>query len=178
MYGNDWEYANSRLEGTIVRLGEEPVFVHRVGPEMKAEISTLENIYEPFIVNANELNLVPVPLGMCNFNKDICYLSRVPLRRDWRQGLRRENFISSIGDHGAIPPDVLAAVIKGTYPTFKEAMERIANGEGAVAWNRKWAITKGGHLIYKKDAVGINKDGVLLLNKEFQYLAEALEEAV
>lgn len=177
MYGTDWEYANSRLEGTIVRLEEEPVFVHHVGRGMKAEISTLIDLYNPFIVDANDLNLVPVPLGMCNFGGVARYLSRVPLRRDWRQGLRRENFVSSVGDHAAIPPDVLAKVIKGEYPILAECLEQVKPG-CSVAWHRHWAITGEAQLRYKRDIVGTSKGGVLLLDKQFSYLAEALEEAV
>ena len=182
MYGDDWEYANSRLEGTIVRLGEEPVFVHAVKRGMKAEVSTLINIYEPFEVNANDLNLVPVPLGMCNFGGIARFLSRVPLRRDWRQGLRRENFTSSVGDHAAIPPDVLAAVIKGVYPSFADCIKNIKAGE-SIAWHRHWAIAVEGatgeeKLMYKRNIVCTSKGGVLLLDKQFNYLAEALEEAV
>lgn len=178
MYGDDWDYANSRLQGTIVRLGDEPVFVHSVGPGMKAEVSKLEDIYTNFTTDANELNVTPVPLGMCNFGDTVSYLSRIPLRRDWRQGLRRENFKSSNIDHAAIPPDVLAKVIKGQYPSLKEALETVAKKKGAIAWHRNWAVDSDGKLIYKLSVVGTSKDGMLLLDKPYQYLAEALEEAV
>lgn len=177
MYGDDWEYANSRLEGTIVRLGEEPIFVHAVKRGMKAEVSTLINIYEPFEVNANDLCLVPVPLGMCNFGGIARYLSRIPLRRDWRQGLRRENFTCSVGDHAAIPPDVLAAVIKGEYPSLATCLGETKPGQ-SIAWHRHWAVTGEEKLMYKRSVVGTSKGGVLLLDKQFNYLAEALEEAV
>lgn len=178
MYGIDWEYAQSRLQGTIVRLGDNPIFVHNIGPGMKAEVSTLEDIYNVFIADAKEFNLIPVPLGMCNFDGLARYLSRIPLRRDWRQGLRRENFCSNIGDHAAIPPETLAKVIKGEYPTFAEALKSVKEGAKSVAWCREWAVTSDGKLIYKRLAVGVNKEGMLLLDKEFNYLAEALEEAV
>lgn len=178
MYGTDWEYAQSRLQGTIVRLGGEPIFVHNIRPGMKAEVSKLEDIFNVFIADAAELNLVPVPLGMCNFRGLAHYLSRIPLRRDWRQGLRRENFCSNMGDHAIITPEALAKVIKGEYPTFAEALKAASEGVKSVAWCREWAITNDGKLIYKRLPVGVNKDGMLLLDKEFNYLAEALEEAV
>lgn len=177
-YGNDWEYANNRLQGTIVRLNDEPVFVHEVRRDMKAEVSKLEDIYNAFIADGRELDLTPVPLGMCNFNHNAHYLSRVPLRRDWRQGLRRENFISPTCDHAAIPPALLAKVIKGEYPALKECFDLVKKGALAAAWSRRWAIGRDSTLIYKNKVVGTSKDGVLLLNKEFQFLAEALEEAV
>lgn len=178
MYGDDWEYANSRLNGTIVRLKEEPVFVHNIGRGMKAEVSTLEDVYTAFFADAHDLDLVPVPLGMCNFDGVAAYLSRVPLRRDWRQGLRRENFISSVGDHAKIPPNILAKVIKGVYPTLKECLEKVKGEDASAAWCRHWAVTSHEKLVYKRSIVGTSAGGILLLDKQFSYLAEALEEAV
>lgn len=175
MYGKDWEYANTRLQGTIVRLGEEPVFVHEVVRGGVANLAKLKDIYNDFKVDMNELNLVPVPLGMCNFNDQVSYLSRVPLRRDWRQGLRRENFISNNVPHSAVPPDVLGAVIEGVYPTLQEALEKASKGI-STAFHRHWAVTRDNILVYKRDNVGVVHKGMLLLDREYQYLAEALEE--
>lgn len=177
MYGKDWDYANSRLQGTIVRIGEEPVFVHQVQRNCKALVAKLKDIYTDFEVDMNELNLVPVPLGMCNFNDQVSYLQRIPMRRDWRQGLRRENFISSNVPHAAVPPDVLGDVIEGVYPTFKEALDKAKKGV-STAFHRHWAIMRDNTFMYKRDVVGVVEGGVLVLNREYQYLAEALEEAL
>ena len=61
MYGNDWEYANFRLAGTIVRLGEDPVFIHNISPGMVADLAKLEDIYNNYQADARELNIVPAP---------------------------------------------------------------------------------------------------------------------
>lgn len=177
MYGKDWEYANSRLQGTIVRIGEEPVFVHQIDHKCSAQVALLKDIYNDFQVDMNELNLVPVPLGMCNFDNQVSYLSRIPMRRDWRQGLRRENFTSSNINHALVPPEVLGQVIVGIYPTLKEALERMGKGL-STAFHRHWAIQKDKTLMYKRDIVGLVNNGVLMLDREYQYLAEALEEVV
>lgn len=178
MYNGDFDYANYRLAGTIVRLKGEPVFVHAILPGMVAELSNLNNIYENYRADANELDIVPVPLGMCNYEGDVSYLSRVPLRRDWRQGLRRENFISDNYPHAGIPPQELAKVIRGEYPTYAEALESVKKGAKGVAWCRQWAILKGNVLRYKWDKVGKVKAGQFILLDEYKHLYEALEEAV
>ena len=178
MYGDDWEYANSRLAGTIVRLGEDPVFIHSVAPGMVVDLAKLDDIYNNYKVPAQELNLVPVPLGMCNFEGTISYLSRMPLRRDWKQGLRRENFTSNNVNHAAIPPHELAKVIRGQYPSYVEAMELVAKGLKGVAWTRHWAVSSTGLLHYKWDVVGKKADNKFVLDEPYRHLYEALEEAV
>lgn len=178
MYNGDFENANFRLAGTIVRLDNKPVFVHNIFAGMVAELSDLDNIYENYRVDGNKLDITPVPLGMCNFEGDVSYLTRVPVRRDWRQGLRRENFISDNYPHAGIPPHELAKVIRGEYPTFQEAYEQVKGKAKAVAWSRQWAIKRGGQLRYKWDTVGEYKAGQFILLDEFKHLYEALEEAV
>jgi hypothetical protein len=178
MYGDDWEYANSRLNGTIVRLGDDPVFVHSVNRGMVADLAKLDDIYNNYQADARELNLVPVPLGMCNFEGTISYLSRIPMRRDWRQGLRRENFTSSGVNHAAIPPHELDKVIRGQYPTCQEALVMIDKGVLGVAWARHWGVTKDGRLHYKWDVVGKRVGERFVLDDPYRHLYEALEEAV
>jgi hypothetical protein len=179
MYGEDADYADSRLAGTIVRLlNGEPVFVHHVRGGMDALVSTLADLYTPFNVHAGELNLVPVALGMCNFNEGAHYLSRIPLRRDWKQGLRKENFTCDTVHVQLIPPTTLRQVILGEYPTLDECIKLCAEKKvGSVAWHRHWAITSKGILRYKNEGpVGIVRDGALALNEPYRYLQEALGE--
>lgn len=179
MYGDDWDYADSRLAGTIVRLGDEPVFVHSIGPGMKSVLSKLSDLYNPFEHSAKELNLVPVPLGMCNFNQNAHYLSRIPMRRDWKQGLRKENFTSNTVHVQLIPPDILREVIVGKYPTFNECLDMCAKKEAkSAAWHRHWAVRNDGTILYKNEGVvGFTAGGEVILNEPYRYLQEALKEA-
>lgn len=179
MYGDDWNYADSRLAGTIVRLEDgEPVFVHGIRHGMEATVCKLSDLYNNQIVNANTLNLVPVPLGMCNFDKRAHYLSRIPMRRDWKQGLRKENFMSHTVHVQLIPPHILRAVIVGEYPPLEECIAMCEKKEvTSAAWNRAWAVTVDGNLIYKEEGkVGVVKKGVLALDEQYRYLQEALQE--
>lgn len=180
MYGTDYEYANSRLTETIVRLKGEPVFIHRIGPGMVAHYNLLEGDGEVHSCMTEELDLRPVPLGYCNYNKHACYLSRIPMRRDWRQGLRRGNFISLSGAAAErIPYEALKKVILGDYPTFAAATEAVKKIK-SIAWHRHWAIDCHGQILHKghEKPVGLVRNGEIELHSKYIYLTEALKEAL
>jgi hypothetical protein len=179
MYGDDYDYAHSRLVDTIVRLKGEPVFVHKVSKGMIATVHRLDD-EEVFNCAAGELDLHPVPLGYCNFNKHACYISRVPMRRDWRQGLRRGNFISQ----GAVnadrrPFDAIRKTILDEFPKFTDALKIIKKIK-SVAWHRHWAMDAHGQLLHKggERPVGIVEDGIPVLTSRYMYLTEALKESL
>lgn len=178
MYGDDWDYANSRLAGTVVRLDGEPVFVHSIERGMKGVLSKLSDLYTPFEADAKALDLVPVPLGMCNFREQAHYLSRIPMRRDWKQGLRKENFACATLHVQLIPPEILRAVIVGEYPTLDECLAMCAKKKAmSAAWHRHWAVTADNKLRYKNEGpVGIVEGKELILDDKYRYLQEALRE--
>lgn len=178
MYGDDYEYANSRLAGTVVRHEGEPFFVESVTEGMVVIGAYLLDLSDITEVGFRELNLKPVSLGMCNTPEGVAYLSRLPMRRDWKQGLRKGNFVSMFGPHAElIGPLSLRDTIIGNYPTFQEAKENDLKGT-PTAWCPSWAI-KEGHLIYKSIGVvgKLHKDQ-LILDKDFQYLQESLQESL
>jgi hypothetical protein len=180
MYAEDYEYANSRLTETIVRLKGEPVYIFKVGAGMKTEYCTLEDMTTVKRCQAGELDLKPVPLGYCNYNKQACYLSRIPMRRDWRQGLRRGNFASLSGVNAdRIPYDVLRQCIVGDYPTFAGAVEAVKKVK-SMAWHRHWAVDSDLRILYKGSnvPVGMLENGEIVLNSKYQYLKEALKESL
>lgn len=187
MYGDDWKYAASRLDGTIVTHEGHAVYVEQVGQKMIAKIigvRALEVGGEDYRrVKVNDLDLTPVKLGFCNFDNRVNYLARMPMRRDWRQGLRRGNFVSMCG-HVAerIPYTKLADVIEGIYPTFEEVVKQLKVNH-SMAWCREWGLlgTKGdAMLLYKNDVtVGrwSKKEGPIL-DAQYIHLRESLEEAL
>lgn len=180
MYSDDHEYANSRLIETIVRLKGEPVYIHRVGIGMKVDYSTLDAMDELKKCTTEELDLKPVPLGYCNYNKHACYLTRMPMRRDWRQGLRRGNFTSLSGsDANRIPYDVLRQCILGDYPTFAGAVEAVKKVK-SMAWHRHWAVDSELQILHKGGVrpVGVMENGQIVLSSKYQYLKEALKESL
>lgn len=180
MYSDDYEYANSRLTETIVRLGSEPVFVHTVGRAMLTQYSTLDNMADIKVCKAGDLDLHPVPLGYCNYNKQASYLTRIPMRRDWRQGLRRGNFTALNGvDAGRIPYESLRQCILGDYPTFAAACDAVKKIK-SIAWHRHWAVSGDGQIWHKGaiHPVGVLEGDKIVLSSRYQYLKEALEESL
>lgn len=190
MYGDDYEYADSRLAGTIVTLDGQPVYVHKVGVKMVANVSYLSTFDNMIKCDAKQLDLHPVKLGYCNLGGGLAYLMRKPMRRDYKQGLRHGNFTSS-GDFPAeaIGYKQLGDVILGKYPTFGEVF-KVATGVAkslnpfkpvtkmGLAWCREWAMTSGGVLCYKGNDVGKLLANTPTLNEDYVHLRQALEEAL
>lgn len=180
MYGNDYDYANSRLEGTIVRLEGKPVFITNVTRGMKANVSYLTSIDDLFKVDVDDLDLKPVPLGYCNKDGTTTYLMRMPMRKDWRQGTRIANMCS----RGHFRPyhlrySDLEPVITGKYPTLKQALEFVLKKAGSsMAWSREWAVGFGNVLYYKSEPVGSIVEGKPTLEETNNYLSQSLEEVL
>lgn len=178
MYGKDHEYAHSRLEQTVVSLKGEPVFVMTVKRNMVVTYATLKDLTTFLTCCVDDLDLKPVKLGYCNNARGISYLMRMPMRRDWRQGLRFGNFTGIGFDVRHLAYHDLYNVIKGVYPTFAQAVTSIKRGEAkALAWCREWAIDKT-NVYHKGQRVGTLVDNKPVLNDDCTYLREALEEAM
>lgn len=179
MYGDDWEYAGSRLNGSIVMFEGNPVHVRVVGPGMIARVSHLEAIDEEKLVDASLFDLKPVRLGYCNLRGHASYLMRKPMRRDYKQGLRYENFLS-IGavNHTAINHKKLGEVILGKYVPYAACLKAIKDGRAdSMAWCREWAITKH-YLMHKGREVGKCVEGRYELYPTNTHLKESLEEVL
>lgn len=180
MYGNDYDYANSRLEGTVVRLKCKPVYVHNVTRGMKATVSYLSKMGDYFVVEAEQLDLKPVTLGYCNKRGHATYLMRMPMRRDWRQGTRLANMTTKGELHiGAFNNKDLEAVILNNYPTLTQCLKAVSNlACYSMAWSREWAVGLNNVLLYKTEPVGTVVDGVPVLDESNSYLSQSLGEVL
>lgn len=182
MYEDSPEYAKGRLEGTIVRVGEEPVTVKGVGVVGKRLVARVVYLKddEEKVVDIKNLNLEPVPLGFINTNADSFYMVRKPMRRDWKQGLRQGNF-TFIGAEGfyEIPGPNLRDTVLNIYPKPEEAINLVKNKRvKKVAFSRDFAVAQGGYLLYKgKRQVG-TFDKIFTLNPKYNYLNEYLQETL
>jgi hypothetical protein len=188
MYGKDYNYARTRIEGTIVRIRKtnEPVHVQNVSRQNGiCSVSLITDADgKMFPTNLDDLNVEPVPLGYVNNGGNAFYLQRIPNRRGPNnQGLNVRNCMSSGPLLFEFPTKSLRQCIIGEYPKFDRAYEEsnTKNKNGRykiIAFHRHWAI-KNGVLMYKnKLEVGVVKDGKAILSDKFHYLKEALEEAV
>lgn len=199
MYGKDYGYAKTRLEDTIVRLDGKPVRVAEISERTgNCHAFPLDGSV-PVSTNVDALNLKPVPLGWCNTKYGATYLSRIPQRRDWRQGLRNASIHSSMGNIPHSQPE-LGNTIMGVYPTLKLVLKNLGSPKtaknpfadnpklnrgpkvtnGITAFSRHWAISKDGFLYYKSwtEKVGVYDGKNFKLDPSFAYLNESLQEAI
>lgn len=151
------EYAHTRLSETIIRLGDIPVYVLNTVQDGANIIVNYNDIMDdgpPKSAPLDQFNLDPVPLGYVNFKGRTSYLSRMPMRKDWRQGMR----ISNIADLGGLNPHsmpykVIGQTIIGKYPTFErciQALNRKVKPVSSIAFSRDFAIhLEEGKLEYK-----------------------------
>lgn len=182
MYSDNLEYAQTRLNKTLVRVGEEPFYIREVddwgdGVAVEGYFYKSPHIKQTFLVG--ELNLEPVPLGYVNYEGGAYYLSRKNMREDWRQGLRQGNMFF-IGPEGFFdfPIEPMRDTILNNYPSFQEAVKYIEEEiVDQVAFSRRFALGRGKRLMYKGRVVG-TYDKLAKLSEAYIYLTEYLNEVM
>lgn len=191
-YGNDIEYADSRLRYTFVKLlgSGEVVYVKQLHSDPPGV--TLTNEEREFLVpwGRNLLDLTPITLGYTvKGTRPSIYLQRVPLRRDWRQGLRYDNLDKSTKDFNKIFDGSIRNIVallngiqKGVYPTIEEAYDETTSGGGKVAFDRHFAVnynedTYHCRLLYRDWDIGVvDPNCNITLHHEYQYLVNRIGE--
>ena len=177
MYEDNLEYAKGRLESTLVRVGEEPFYVHQIktlGPSMIAE-GLFYHSGEVKTVKLSSINIEPVPLGYVNYGAHCYFIMRKPARK-WKQGLCFGN-IAFVGAQGfrEFPINEMRNTIKNIYPTFNEATRLVKGEHKSVAFSRDFAVTRNNEVLYRGRQVGV-WDKLINLNDKYKYLSEYVEE--
>lgn len=177
----DVEYASSRLSGTIVRLKDgTPIKIIEVDGSLMVTYVRLSDNNTSHFCDMRDLDIEPVPLGYINYSGHALYLTRQPKRNDWKQGLRRSNFVYTTESGGqsrfdSIPFKSLADCIVNNYPTITEAI-RLLNERNTVAISREFALKSGGDVLYKNVyKVGSVSGGELRIDERYEWLEEELE---
>lgn len=174
-YKNE-NYANQRLVKTIVRYEQKAVIVEGIVNGM-ALISYLSNGKKDN-VRYETLDLDPVPLGFINSGGSVSYACRRPMRRDWRQGLRKDNLLVFHPDWDGVlnandlvnlaDPDHierfdgliferampnykdLARTIENKYTLFDDVRKNISNQNiFSGAYHRYFALTSKNLILHK-----------------------------
>ncbi len=144
----DPNYANGRLQGTVISYAGRGVTVAAWYPE---EVTLTDLITgEHTIVKPKDpkIDLTPVKLGYANSKVYAAYVSRCPVRKDWKQGLRGTTMrvlVPNVGQSdAAIPSKVLGQTIIGEYPSFEACIEKVKNGiVNSMAFSRSVAVGAG-----------------------------------
>ena len=202
-YGNDFRYASSRIDGTIVidtKKGE-PFYVvattdDRGGTCVGAYLKDLPgNTGRVPPLSSHEVRKVPLDIIDCNQYKlgfadsvnGACFIARKPMRGGgYKQGLRSDNWCSLWGqDRRGLTWRQLRDCLNNTHMNIDLCMEESFNHPDKVpfSFDRDWSIrhVKGESfdVCYKyHDKVGDLLKSQVELSPKFSYLTEALAEVL
>lgn len=167
----DLDFARSRLEQTIIRIGGMASLITRVTGDQDLHYLDMEN-YEEGVVNIRDekVSIIPPTLGYLNTGRGWHYFERTPERR-WKQGVPIQLFGRELRQSSVV---ALGKSLNGKYTRFNVAKR----AKNLVAFSPKFAICDG-QLLYKEDVVGeVSVEGHTQLRERFIYLKEYLEESL
>ncbi len=177
-------YAAERLVGTIVRYQGKAVRINEIDLGGGVNLSYITSGKRD-LVKLKDLDITPVPLGFCNYSGSTTYLSRSPVRQDWKQGLRSRTLRSSSPRWAVdeIPFKAIGKTIEGEYPKIEAIADHMKEGRvESMAWCRDFSITRAGTIEYKVfGEIGRfldMKERRFQLNDNYRWVQEALEEVV
>lgn len=179
------DHASLRLKGTVVRVGNSPIWIVNA-TRLNVKYFFLEDINtRTSTISCSELNLKPVPLGFVNDNNCCYYSYRVPVQR-YKQGLSDENFKTFFRNKSLSSCLLwLDKTIKNIYPSIEEALtiSRYIKSDGkkypTCAFHRHFALNKDGFIFYKKTFIGrFIHEKEFILESDESCLNELLKEVV
>lgn len=171
---------------------------HVLGAKMDAYIDGKDNcpVLRKYMTSSGFNKFRPFPLGMYNYDGNVTYLERGPLRST-PQGLTKQMVAQRSLDlrqaGGQLPTSYLdltsaeiKATIKGEYPPFSECVEQLKDPECAntgVGFRRNFALIRGPidtlFLAYKDKIIGVLPYGdhnLVRLAKDSGYTREVVQE--
>lgn len=188
LYKGDWVYVSNWHPGSGV-AHVTPIYADAAHHKTAVDFST---------VKAEEFSFGPYPLGFCEANDELYYVSRDPVRKN-KFGLREDNMswtlIASKDDieHKLRPSPFSAAwrqntlynMLRGEYDGFKVAASKFKSIKVLFApINRDFALVRVGlqlcGLFYKTEQVGEVdlKTGQVHLYPSFDHLQERVNRNV
>lgn len=179
------------FDGTLVRHNGEPVFIHHVADDKKAECLFIGNQEYKYITILDKgFDFTPVSLGYVNVRGQSIYASRNPLRR-YKQGLSPEclNIFATGEDFDSeerytdaqkqvksLKSKCLYNTVKRVFPSLEDVIASFEDKVRMAAFDRQFALRYDGILKYRNNKVGrvdLN-NGNVFLNKGKEYLISAL----
>jgi hypothetical protein len=189
---NSWVFQKDRKKG--LRFIRD-IRVNHLEPTFSASdlINSNEDLQPAKEIKGKDIDTCIGRIGYVNSvlpdrEPSAMYISRLPIRRDYKQGLRASSLVfikamssTSVGErwfNNNIKS--ISAAIRGEYPSLGEALDIIDDSyERDVAINRNFALTSRFKLAYKGAVVGaVSKDDRLKLDEEFKFLREELSKLV
>ncbi len=184
MYGN-LEYARQKLLNTVIKWGDKAVYVIEVnGSDQNIIVVSRTLSGRQVEAPIEQYTLRGFKLGYINSDEGAFYLVRVPMRSDWRQGLRERNCFFTTGGPQSNPSrERLMRALEATYPSFTDALSKVRNEGGSVAFSPSFCLSRRGkqvRLYYKgyKKIGTILDSGLFNISDKFRYLNKLVEGAV
>jgi hypothetical protein len=194
----DIDQANAYLSNSVIRLGEDPIYVHNVYSGKSGVILSYWKLgavggsiaLKETKLDNPDLDMSPVKLGMLATGKEskaTIYCSRMS-RRAWKWGLSSGSLdLTNISNdrqkrvhfnkNSVLYSNSLLNTIKGDYLKYDAAL-KISNEENLpIAFSRNFAVW-GEDLYYKYigQPVGKNKKTFPSLEEGFEWVYEVLQE--
>lgn len=193
MFNNDAEYAKSRIVSSCMKSKENLLRVYDIkavnNDFSTAAILAVDENKKNVIVKASDLSFNVGQLGYINeFISGIAYyLTRLPIRRDFKQGLRssqlcysRNGSTSTISEswfENNIKP--INNCLNNKYPKLEKAIETIDESNCDVAFSKNFALNEKYALLYKGFKAGrLTKDDKIKLDFNFNFIEEELAKEV
>lgn len=194
MFNNDSEYAASRLTNSIMKAKDYDTGVIKVlriyttsGARAfdKAVVIGYNKDFQETKLSPSQIEFSVGKLGYVNwFGRGTWYVTRMPIRRDYKQGLRYNQLSFKGGDSALRESETetkgffkaLADCLFNKYPPFNTALDLVEDTGNTVAFSRHFAVSNKFSLAHRGAKVGIVTDnGEMRLEKKFSFLEQELE---
>lgn len=205
MFNDDWNYAASRLNGSLVRHTDQSIGVILVDDILrdKSDIGLAPQGYSfsksTILGRDKNFKSIKVPpasicyefgrLGYVCTSADSVFVVRTPQKRNFKQGIRYDSLgsldskgvIHNISEHFFFTTDFLAGIsdcLNGKYPSLAKAENLLEERGGKVALSKSFAVNDAGDLFHREIRVGKDKTGnfKFSLAPAFNFLEEQLIE--
>lgn len=179
---------DSCFKGTIVEHEGEIYHVDRSAPGEKVLLHRLKDGQEVVVKswNKEDYSVKNLRLGMMNSGEHAIWCSRDPLRV-YKGGFSSQNCSFKIlTTRGPVHTRMdlrsihFYNMLVGKYPSFEEAVRRVKDFGGAVAFDRQFCIDEERNIYHKTQMVGrlprfCTKPAHIELFKQFTFLKELLD---
>jgi hypothetical protein len=193
MFNNDAEYARSRIVSSYMR-GKGQLY-------KILDISSKSNLLDKAVITALNQDKLHVQIkitdlefniGKLGYVNDVIsgiamFVSRLPLRRDYRQGIRSSQ-LNFTRNGGSSPVSELwleqnaKAVnkcINNQFPKLETVIELSEEWNNDIAFSKNFALSSKYKLLYKGFTIGsLNKDDKFKLDNNFNFVEEEFAKEV
>jgi hypothetical protein len=184
-FNGDYSYAWSRVQGCFLW--------HRPSERLCRAYDATSNYRSIYLEKANgerfearwkDISFEPPVIKAVNLFDDAFYVERIPLRRDWKQGIRASQF-SIIGGDSAVRRstwlnyniEAVERAIKGIFPSFKDILFKLEEYANLQAVSKHFFINKDFNVIFQnRTVVGqVTDDNLIRLHPNFSFFKEQIE---